>query len=79
MRGRFSLYAARSAGAADSVSVVATHGLFCQLAEFRLKALPLESVLVTDTIEPRSLSLPVNVVSVASEVAQRIRAHHHDG
>jgi ribose-phosphate pyrophosphokinase len=66
-------HAVRSAGAADSVSIVATHGLFCELSEFRLKALPLHKILVTDTIQPPTLSFPLEVVSMAPVLADFIR------
>lgn len=68
-------HAVRAAGAADSVSIVATHGLFCELSEFRLKALPLRQVFVTDTIEAQTLSFPVEVVSMAPALAEYIRMY----
>lgn len=67
-------HAARSGGASDSVSIVATHGLFCELSEFRLKALPLHKVFVTDTVQPQALSFPVEVVSMAPALADDIRS-----
>jgi ribose-phosphate pyrophosphokinase len=69
-------HAARAAGAADSVSIVATHGLFSDLSEFHLKALPLRDVFVTDTIDAPSLSFPLEVVSVAPLIAECIRFYH---
>jgi ribose-phosphate pyrophosphokinase len=67
-------HAARAAGSADSVTVVATHGLFCELAEFRLKALPLRKIFVTDTIQPQALSFALEVVSMAPALADYIRS-----
>jgi ribose-phosphate pyrophosphokinase len=67
--------AVREGGAADTVSVVATHGLFCELSEFRLKALPLRDVFVTDTIDPPTLSFPLQVVSIAPALAECIRRY----
>jgi ribose-phosphate pyrophosphokinase len=69
-------HALRAAGAADSVTVIATHGLFTELAEFRLKTLPLRNVFVTDTIESRELSFPRTIVSVAPDLAECIRSHN---
>jgi ribose-phosphate pyrophosphokinase len=68
-------HAVRGGGAADTVSVVATHGLFCELSEFRLKALPLRDVFVTDTIDPPTLSFPLQVVSIAPALAECIRRY----
>jgi ribose-phosphate pyrophosphokinase len=68
-------HAVRAAGAAESASVVATHGLFCELSEFRLKALPLRNIFVTDTIDVKPLSFPLEVVSMASALAECIRSY----
>jgi hypothetical protein len=40
-----------------------------------LKVLPLRNVVVTDTIEERTLSFPLEVVSVPPEIAKLIRLH----
>jgi ribose-phosphate pyrophosphokinase len=71
--------AVREAGAQDSLLVAATHGLFRELSEFRLKALPLRKVLVTDTVDVSNVSLPLEVVSVAADLAHAIRGSVPDG
>jgi len=68
-------HAVRAAGAAEAVSVVATQGLFCELSEFRLEALPLRDVFVTDTIDRQTLSFPLHVVSMAPALAECIRMY----
>lgn len=62
-------HALRAAGCEDTLWVVATHGLFRELSEFRLKALPLRKVIVTDTVETPNVSLPLQVASVAADLA----------
>ena len=69
-------HAARAAGAEESVSIVATHGLFCELSEFRLKALPVRNVVVTNSVDARPLSFSLDVVSMAPEIAKLIRLHN---
>jgi ribose-phosphate pyrophosphokinase len=71
--------AVRAAGSEDTLSVVATHGLFRELSEFRLKALPLRTVLVTNTVEPPNVSFPLHVVSVAADLAQVVRMSASSG
>ena len=66
------------AGAQPPVTVVATHGLFVGPAAQRLAALPLDRVLVTDSLPQRKLpGVPLEVVPVApalAEVLQRLGA-----
>jgi phosphoribosylpyrophosphate synthetase len=63
-------HALRAAGCEDTLWVVATHGLFRELSEFRLKALPLHKVIVTDTLETPSVSFPLQIASVAPDLAR---------
>jgi ribose-phosphate pyrophosphokinase len=60
-------------GAAAHVTVAATHGLFVGPAVERLGRLPIERIVVTDTLPaPAAQSLPIEVVSVAPSLAQAV-------
>ena len=62
------------AGAQSRVTVVATHGLFVGPAEARLQGLPLERVLVTDTLPtPVLAKIPLEVVPIAPALAEVLR------
>ena len=63
-------HALRAAGCQDTLWVVATHGLFRELSEYRLKALPLRKIIVTDTIDAPDVSFPLQVASVAGDLAR---------
>jgi ribose-phosphate pyrophosphokinase len=65
--------ALRSAGARDSVTVVATHGVFAGNALERLRGDWLDRVIVTDSVpQPAAAGLPLHVVSIASLLADAI-------
>lgn len=61
------------AGALPGVTVVATHGLFVGSAVERLKALPIERVVVSDSLPHTPLPLPVTEVTVAPQLAAAIK------
>jgi ribose-phosphate pyrophosphokinase len=66
--------ALRAAGAAPDVTVAATHGLFVGTAGARLGALGVKRFIVTDSVaRASSLSLPLEVVSVAPLLADAVR------
>jgi ribose-phosphate pyrophosphokinase len=68
------VHAVIEAGAQKSVTVVATHGLFVGPAARRLAALPLERVLVTDTLPTPALpGVPLEVVGIAPALAEVVR------
>ncbi len=63
--------------AIPEVTVAATHGLLVGPALERLAALPIRRLIITDTTTaPRSPGVPVEVVSVASELAADISSLH---
>jgi len=62
-----------SAGARDTVTVVATHGLFAGDALERLRGNWLDRMIVTDSVpQPAAASLPLHVVSIAPLLADAI-------
>jgi ribose-phosphate pyrophosphokinase len=66
-------------GARPGVIVAATHGLFVGEAPGRLKALPLERLIVTDTLVQREdLGIPVEVASIAPLLTSTIGRLHRD-
>ncbi len=62
------------AGALPEVIVVATHGLFADAAVARLQALPVQRIVVSDSVPAQKLSLPIERVTVAPLLAQAVRA-----
>jgi ribose-phosphate pyrophosphokinase len=61
------------AGCRPEITVAATHGVFAGSAEKRLGALPIERILVTDTLAVPSMSLRnVEIVSVSGLLADTI-------
>lgn len=73
--------ASRALAAAGSLPVTAvavTHGLFVGDAGQRLAALGARRFLVTDSVAPPGLRLPVEVVSVAPLLARAIQNLHED-
>jgi ribose-phosphate pyrophosphokinase len=71
------LKAVVAAGANPNATVVASHGLFVNSASERLAALPIERLLVTDSVPiPAALKPPVKVVSLAPLLAQAISRLH---
>jgi ribose-phosphate pyrophosphokinase len=66
-----------AAGAIPNATVVVSHGLFVERAAERLAALPITRLLVTDSVEISSgLKLPIEVISLASLLAQVISRLH---
>ena len=63
-----------AAGANNTVTLVAAHGLFVGPALERLKALPLERVVVSDSLPPpASAPFPLDIVECAPTLAQVVR------
>ena len=68
-----------AAGAAPSIHIAATHGLFVGQAVPRLSAFPISRIVVADTVAERDYgSLPIEVASVAPLLANAIH-HLHKG
>jgi ribose-phosphate pyrophosphokinase len=68
------VHAVLEAGAQKPVTVVATHGLFVGQAKERFAGLPLERVLVTDTLPtPQLPGVPLEVVSIAPALAEVVK------
>jgi ribose-phosphate pyrophosphokinase len=66
-----------AAGCVPEIMVVATHGLFVGPAITRLSALPLKRIVVADSLSPPPQgSLPLEVVSLASMLAETITRLH---
>jgi ribose-phosphate pyrophosphokinase len=64
---------------AKEVYAAATHGVFSGDAISRVEKSPLKKVFITDTLEQKSLSSKIHVVSLASLLAEAIhRIHHHE-
>jgi ribose-phosphate pyrophosphokinase len=62
-----------AAGARPDVTVVATHGVFADLAVERLRDVPVGRLVTTDSVGSRTaLPLPVEVVSIAPLLAEAI-------
>lgn len=59
---------------AKKIIAAVTHGLFVGDAIKKIEASPLECLLVTDTIQPQSLSTFIKTVSVAPMIAEAISA-----
>ena len=59
---------------AETIDVCATHHLYVPGAQEKLDAMPLNQIMVTDTVEPRSKSKKLKVVSVAKMLADEITA-----
>lgn len=71
--------ALRAAGCRPAMTVVATHGVLVGPSGDRLAALPLERLLVTDTLPIRPpRAAPLSVVSVAPLLADAIARLHAD-
>ncbi|HSK90772.1 MAG TPA: ribose-phosphate pyrophosphokinase [Euzebyales bacterium] len=70
--------AVTAAGSRHDVLVAATHGLFCGAAADTLSDLGIRRLVVTDTLAPPEKQPPrIEVVSVASMLADAIEAHGH--
>jgi ribose-phosphate pyrophosphokinase len=61
-----------AAGCRPDVTVVATHGVFADRAADTLRDIPIGRIVTTDSVAPRTLALPVQVVSVAPLLADVI-------
>ncbi len=68
----------RSRGAAQDITVAATHGLFVHAAAARLRDLNLRRVLVTDTVAPKNTAMGIQVSSIAPTLALAIARLHSD-
>ncbi len=70
--------ALREAGAADGLTVCATHGLFVGPARERLSRLPLRRLIVTDSLPPpeRDFPVPLEVVPLAPVLAPLVERMH---
>lgn len=58
--------------AVQSVEVAATHHLYVPGAQKKIDQSPIDSLLVTDTVEPREKSRKLRVISVADKLAEEI-------
>ncbi len=71
------LKAVVAAGAISNATVVSSHGLFVDSASERLGALPIDRLLVTDSVPiPTTLKSPVKVISLAPLLAQAVSRLH---
>lgn len=67
-------------GCAPHITVCATHGLFVGPARDRLAKLPLERVVITDSLPPPAdLPVPLETASIAPLLADTVRRLHADG
>jgi ribose-phosphate pyrophosphokinase len=68
----------REAGAL-SVRIAATHGVLCGPARERLRAAPVEEIVLTDTIPVDGAGLPnLRVLTIAPLLAETIMAVHEE-
>jgi ribose-phosphate pyrophosphokinase len=65
-------------GCEPEVMAVASHGLFVGSAEENLREAPVERYIVTDSVPPPELGLPLEVVSLAPLLANAIDRLHND-
>jgi ribose-phosphate pyrophosphokinase len=65
-------------GCEPEVMAVASHGLFVGSAEENLREAPVERYIVTDSVPPPELGLPLEVVSLAPLLASAIDRLHND-
>jgi ribose-phosphate pyrophosphokinase len=66
-----------AAGAEARVTVLATHGVFEPYAFERLRRLPIERILITDSVPvPADSGLPIEVVHLGRLLAEAIRLMH---
>ena len=71
--------ALREQGARPTLWVSATHGVLVESADQRLRALPIERLLVTDSLPSvTELAIPIDVVSIARLLADAITRLHGD-
>ena len=67
------------AGCEPGIMAVASHGLFVGSAEEKLRDTPVERIVVTDSVPPpEGLELPLEVISLASLLAETIDRLHND-
>jgi ribose-phosphate pyrophosphokinase len=64
------------AGCAPDITVCASHGLFVPPAHTRLSGLPVTRIVVTDSLPPPQLELPIEIVSVAPLLAEAVLRIH---
>jgi ribose-phosphate pyrophosphokinase len=62
------------ANGAGVIDVCATHHLYVPGAQEKLDLSPINQIMVTDTIEPKSKSKKLKVISVAKMIADEIGA-----
>jgi len=55
-----------------SITVAATHHLYVNQAQEKLDKTPIDQLIVTDTIEPKSKSRKLKILSVAKVIAKEI-------
>jgi ribose-phosphate pyrophosphokinase len=65
-------------GCEPEVMAAASHGLFVGSAEENLREAPVERYIVTDSVPPPELGLPLEVVSLAPLLANAIDRLHND-
>jgi ribose-phosphate pyrophosphokinase len=70
-------HALRSAGAAGPIVVAATHGLLVGPAPDRLRELPLDVLITTDSLRMTATDLPLEIVGLADRLAEVVRRLHH--
>jgi ribose-phosphate pyrophosphokinase len=70
------VHAVLAAGARSRVHVIATHGVFAPGAVQRLSSLPLERLIVTDTLRQPDLPRPFEVCSIAQLLADVVTRLH---
>ena len=76
---RAAIDALMEAGCEPGITAVASHGLFVGSAEEKLRDTPVERIVVTDSVPPpEGLELPLEVISLASLLAETIDRLHND-
>jgi ribose-phosphate pyrophosphokinase len=68
--------AVRAAGAVGPIVVATTHGLLVGPAVERLRAIPVDTLVVTDSLAAPEAELPVEVVTLADRLAEVVRRLH---
>ncbi len=66
------------AGCKPNVSVLATHAIFVGAALERLRALPIQQLIGTNSVEPKELPAHFQVVNLAPMISETIVRLNHD-